>query len=167
MQIAVTSSGPRCSSIPTAKTINDSWGTPPATGCSRGGQPSQNGWYARVDWSGPSRGDEFVLFAASALISPRRRCSRLTAERLIGETPPLAISEARCCIGASVGITLFPGPGAGGGGSAQQADTAMYQGEIGGPTARPDASSMPPCGCRPTGASALCSELRSAPDNGS
>ena len=75
-------------------------------------------------------GDEFVLLLPGLSISPPQAEMQadLIAERLIGEiAAPYSHGGQVLHIGASVGITLFPGREQEAGDLLKQADTAMYQ----------------------------------------
>lgn len=75
-------------------------------------------------------GDEFVLLLPALSISPPQAEMQadLIAERLIGEiAAPYSHGGQVLHIGASVGITLFPGREQEAGDLLKQADTAMYQ----------------------------------------
>lgn len=75
-------------------------------------------------------GDEFVLLLPSLSTSPPQAEMQadLIAERLIGEiAAPYSHGGQVLHIGASVGITLFPGREQEAGDLLKQADTAMYQ----------------------------------------
>lgn len=75
-------------------------------------------------------GDEFVLLLPALSISPPQAEMQadLIAERLIGEiAAPYSYGGQVLHIGASVGITLFPGREQEAGDLLKQADTAMYQ----------------------------------------
>ena len=112
-------------------------------------------------------GDEFVLLLPALSISPPQAEMQadLIAERLIGEiAAPYDFRGQVLHIGASVGITLFPGREQEAGDLLKQADTAMYQAKSAGRKTRRffDASMQLQADRRLH----IHNELRSALDNG-
>jgi diguanylate cyclase (GGDEF)-like protein len=97
-------------------------------------------------------GDEFVLLLPALSISPPQAEMQadLIAERLIGEIAAPMISEARCCTSAPVSASpSFPvGSRRRGICSSRLTPPCIRRNRR---AARPGASSMPPCSCRPTG----------------